>query len=262
MSKFESAAQLIRHWVWIAPIVLGVAFIAGGAYMVIEGRSAHDEVRDSLVLESITVSGDAEAFAGEQVDSPEEAQAQSDAILHHTLVGSGGYLYAEQGRFLLPEGNYMLPNGTYMAGGGGSSDGGTTTDVTLAATDDGGNPVNVTTDATLAAKDSSDKPVPAWTGSAELAAKDANGNPIANPLRNTAKDSAFLRTSLGVAVMGFKVADLVMGLGLFLVALGLMNVFIISPVTYWATVVANEHERARQTAAAKETAPGTHQQTA
>ena len=83
-----------------------------------------DEVRDSILQEGITVSGDAAVFAGEPVDSAAKAQAESDVILKHTLAGSGGYLYAEMGRFLLPEGNYILPNGTYM-----TTDGGTTQNV-------------------------------------------------------------------------------------------------------------------------------------
>jgi hypothetical protein len=203
------------------------------------------------VREDITVSEDAPEFGGNQIDSADEAQAQSDAILSHTLHDTGGYLYAQIGRFTMPEGNYMLPKGTYIAEAGG-----TTTDEALAALDDDGVPINVTTDESLAAKNRQDKPVAAWTSNAELAAKDANGAPVQNALRNTAKDSAFLRTSLGVAVMGFKLSDLVVGLGAFLVFMGLMNVFIISPVTYWATVVADEHERTRQAAEAKETARG------
>jgi hypothetical protein len=243
--------KLLRHWVWIAPIALGVAFMAGGIYMVLEGRSAHDDVRDSVVREGIIVSDDAPAFGGQQVDSPEEADAQADAILQHTLTSTGGYLYAQMGQFSLPEGNYMLPFGTYM-----TPDGDTTQDVSLAATDDSGKPINVTTDEALAAKNASDEPVRAWTSDKTLAATDANGAPVPNALRTTAQNSAFLRTSLGVATMGFKVADLVMGLGLFLAVLGAMTVFIVSPVTYWATVVADEHERSRKTKSAEETVRG------
>jgi hypothetical protein len=57
--------------------------------------------------------------------------------------------------------------------------------------------------------------------------------------------------------MGFKVADLVVGLGAFLIFMGLMNVFIMSPVTYWATVTADEHEKNRIRAAAAEKATQT-----
>lgn len=240
MQSLGRFARLARHWVWIAPIVVGFAFIIGGGYMMLEGRSAHNDVRDSIVQEGITVSADAPAFGGEIVDSPGKADAQSEAILHHTLAATGGYLYAEMGQYFLPEGNYMLPNGTFM-----TSDGGTTQDIGQAAKDEKGNPIRTTTDEALAAKNASDAPVRAWTSDKTLAATDANGNPVSNSLRTTAQTSAFLRTSLGVAVMGFKVSDLVVGLGAFLIVVGLMQVFIMSPVTYWAVVIADEHEKAR-----------------
>lgn len=257
MSKFGKFARLARHWVWIAPIVLGFAFIVGGGYMVVQGRNAHNDVRDTIAQEDITVSKDAPAFAGEQIDSPGEAQAQSDAILAHTLKGTGGRLYAQLGQYLLPTGTYALPFGTYMAASGD----GTTTDSALAAKDANGKPIDYTQDATLAALDANDKPVAASTSDKTLAATDANGNPIPNPQRTTALTSANLRTSLGVAVMGFKVADLVVGLGAFLIVMGLMNVFIISPVTYWATIIADEHEKSRVKGAATEKAPASPQTT-
>ena len=233
--------SLARHWFWIAPILIGTAFIVGGAYMAVEGRSAHDSVRDSVVQEDITVSEDAPAFGGETVDSAAKADAQSDAILGHTLAATGGYLYADIGRFLLPEGNYILPKGTYM-----TADGGTTQDVTLAATDGNGNAIIVTNDEALAAKNASDQPIRAWTSDSKLAATDANGKPVDNPLRNTAKDSAFLRTSLGVAVMGFKVSDLVTGLGVFMIVMGVTLILFLAPAVYWAAEVANEREAARK----------------
>jgi hypothetical protein len=256
MSKLSNMARLARHWVWIAPIVLGIAFIVGGGYMVIEGRSAHNDVRDTVTQEDITVSADAPAYQGQVIDSAGKAQAQEDAILEHTLKATGGHLYAQLGSYALPSGTYALENGTYMTAAGG-----TTQDASQAAKDSKGNPINMTTDKTLAAKDASGNPVPGWTSDKTLAAKDSNGNAVANPLRTTALTSAELRTSLGVAVMGFKVSDLVLGLGAFLIFMGLMNVFIMSPVTYWATVVADEHEKNRARAAAREAVLGTPQTT-
>jgi hypothetical protein len=150
----------------------------------------------------------------------------------------------------------MLPNGTYA-----TADGGTTQDVNLAAKDDKGKAIITTTNVDQAAKNASDQPIRGWTSDKALAATDANGAPVSNALRNTAKDSAFLRTSLGVAVMGFKLSDLVVGLGAFLIFMGLMNVFIMSPVTYWATVVADEHERTRVREAAREAVKGSPQTT-
>jgi hypothetical protein len=233
--------NLARHWFWVAPIVLGLAFIAGGLYMVRQGGDAKDNVRDSIVQEDITVSEDAPAFGGETVDSASKADAQADVILGHTLAATGGYLYAQVGRFLLPEGNYMLPNGTYM-----TADGGTTQDVAVAAKDANGNAVIVTTDESLAAKNASDQPIRAWTSDSKLAATDANGKPVENALRNTAKDSAFLRTSLGVAVMGFKVSDLVIGMGFFIVAVGATFVLFLAPAVYYAAELANQRTNGRE----------------
>jgi hypothetical protein len=238
------------------PLVVGIAFVAGGTYMILQGRNAHDDVQDSIVREDITVSEDAPAFGGETVDSADKADAQADAILEHTLAATGGYLYAEMGQYYLPEGTYMLPNGTYM-----TADGETTQDVAQAAKDDEGNPVNTTTDAALAAKNSNDEPIRAWTSDKTLAATDSSGSPVPNSLRTTAQTSAFLRTSLGVAVMGFKVSDLVVGLGAFLIFIGVMNVLIMSPVTYWSSVVADEHERTRVKDTAVERAPNPPQAT-
>ncbi len=240
--------SLARHWFWIAPLVIGFAFIGSGIYMISEGRSAHDDVQNSITQEDITVSADAPAFGGETVDSADKADAQAEAILEHTLAATGGYLYADMGQYLLPEGTYMLPNGTYM-----TEDGTTTQDVALAATDDAGNPINVTTDETLAAKNASDQPVRAWTSDKTLAATDASGTPVSNTLRTTAQTSAFLRTSLGVAVMGFKVSDLVVGLGAFMIVMGATIVLFLAPVVYYAAEVANERTAAK---ASEETTSG------
>ena len=256
MKTLQKWLRLGRHWVWLFPLAVGFAFAAGGAYMIMEGRNAQDDVQNSIVQEGITVSDDADEFAGETVDSADKAQAQSDVILAHTLAATGGYLYAQMGQYLLPEGTYMLPNGTYM-----TADGETTTDVTQAATDADGNPVNTTTDVTLAATNASGQPIRGWTSDKTLAATDANGTPVPNPLRTTAQTSAFLRTSLGVAVMGFRVSDLVIALGAFLIVVGALNVLIMAPAAYWASVVADEHEKTRDKETVAEQAPVTPQAT-
>lgn len=233
MSRLLRAA---RHWIWLAPLALGIVFIASGIYMVAEGRSAHNDVRDSIVQENITVSEDAPAFAGQKVDSAAKADAQADAILKHTLAATGGYLYAEMGRFLMPEGNYVLPKGTFLA-----ENGGTTQDVTRAAKDANGNPIITTTDVNLAAKNASGQPIRAWTNDSKLAATTPDGKPLDNPLRTTAQTSAFLRTSLGVAVMGFKVSDLVVGLGAFMILIGGTFVAVIAPAVYYSAELANHY---------------------
>lgn len=238
MASITKTLKIARHWFWIAPLVVGLVFIGAGIYMAAQGRDAHNDVRDTVLQEDITVSGDAEAFGGQVIDSADKAQAQEDAILHHTLTATGGYLYAQMGRLRLPEGNYVLPAGTYMAASGT----GTTTNINDAATDDNGDPIIMTTDASLAAVDSSGNPIRGWTNNSELAAKTASGAPEANSLRDTALTSAQLRTSLGVAVMGFKVSDLVTGLGAFLVVVGVMQILFLAPAVYYAAELANERE--------------------
>ena len=240
MKTISKFGRWARHWVWLMPLIVGIGFVVGGSYMVYEGRTAHNDVRDSVVTENITVSEDAADFSGTTVDSAAKADAQSAAILKHTLAATGGYLYAEMGQYFLPPGTYMLPKGTYI-----TLDGVTTQDVAQAAKDGNGSPINTTTDESLAAKNASDQAIRGWTNDKTLAATDASGSPVANALRNTAQTSAFLRTSLGVAVMGFRVSDLVVGLGLFLVVIGVVSAIVMAPVTYWASVVADEHEKAR-----------------
>lgn len=249
--------RLVRHWIWLAPLVIGVVFVGAGIYMAVEGRNAHNDVRDSVLEEGITVSGDAPAFGGERVDSAAKADAQSEAILEHTLAATGGYLYAEMGRFFMPVGNYILPNGTYL-----TEDGGTTTDEALAALDDNGNPINYTTDESQAALNANDQPIRAFTSDGSLAAKDAEGNNIANSLRDTAQTSAFLRTSLGVAVMGFKVSDLVVGVGAFMIVIGAAFVVFIAPAIYYSAEVANHYDKLiKEEEGAKQPAAGAQQTT-
>ena len=55
----------------------------------------------------------------------------------------------------------------------------------------------------------------------EAAKNPTNGRPLENPLRNVAFQASTLQTSLYTSVMAFNVADLVLGLGLAFIALGL-----------------------------------------
>ena len=160
--------NMARHWFWVAPIVLGIAFIGAGIYMVSEGREAHDEVRDAIVREKITTSDDA-TIPNETVDDAATAKAQANVIEKHYLEITGGRTYAELDR------------------------------------DD--------------------------------------------PNRDTALTAANLRTSLNLAVMGFKVSDLVVGMGFFLVAVGATFVIFLAPAVYWAAEVANEHSEIKGTEA-------------
>ncbi len=154
--------NLARHWFWLAPIAFGIVFIGGGVYMISEGRSAHNEVRDAILRENITTAEDA-AIPNVVIDSPAEAKAQADVIEKHYLGITEGKTYSELDR--------------------------------------------------------------------------------EDPNRETAFRAASLRTSLNLAVMGFKVSDLVVGMGAFMIVIGVTNALFLAPAVYWAAEVASQRER-------------------
>jgi hypothetical protein len=137
---------------WLGAVVLGLVFIAAGAYMVSEGLSAKDQVHDTLVAERITTSEDA-SIANAPVDDAATAQAQSDVIKKHVMESTEGKTYSEMDR--------------------------------------------------------------------------------EDPLRATYLNSVSLRTALGLAVMGFKLSDLVVGMGAFIVVVGTTNILLTAPLLYW-----------------------------
>lgn len=69
-----------------------------------------------------------------------------------------------------------------------------------------------------------------------------------DPNRETAFRAATLRTSLNVAVMGFKVSDLVIGMGVFMAAIGATFVLFLAPVVYYAAEIANQRAVAADSA--------------
>lgn len=162
--RFTSWFKLARHYVWIAPVILGIVFVAAGIFMVSEGRDAKAEVRTAIAAENITVSDDAlnEELRGLQITNAATAKAQADVIQMHTLERTGGLTYSELDR------------------------------------DD--------------------------------------------PLRDMALTAANLRTSLNLAVMGFNVSDLVVGLGAFMIVIGATFVVFISPAVYYSAEVANHYD--------------------
>jgi hypothetical protein len=87
----------ILRWSWLGAIVFGVILVGAGVFMVYEGRTAHNDVRDTLAEEKIISSEDAGIPLAE-VDSAAEAKAQAEAIREHALEASGGKTYAEMDR--------------------------------------------------------------------------------------------------------------------------------------------------------------------
>ena len=153
--------NIFRHYIWIAPLVLGFVFIGGGIYMVVEGRSAKDELRHAVISENIITSADA-SIPNVLVDNADKARAQADVIERHYLEITGGKTYSELDR------------------------------------DD--------------------------------------------PNRETAFRAVQLRTSLNLAVMGFRVADLVIGMGTFMIVIGGAFIVFIAPAVFYSAAVANHYE--------------------
>ena len=155
--QFSSLFKMARHFVWIAPVLLGIVFVAAGVFMMIEGQDAKNEVRDAIEAENIITAEDA-SIPNVQVNSADTAKAQADVIEQHYLNITGGKTYSELDRN--------------------------------------------------------------------------------DPLRETALAAANLRTSLNLAVMGFRVSDLVIGMGAFMIAIGAAFILFISPAVYYSAVVA------------------------
>jgi hypothetical protein len=75
--------------------VIGIISAVAGLIMIIAGGISWGSVSSHLADENITVSEDAENFAGQPVTTPWTAFAQADIINHHALEATGGKTYAE-----------------------------------------------------------------------------------------------------------------------------------------------------------------------
>jgi hypothetical protein len=106
----------------IGLVIVGVAFLVGGAYTSVQGLHAQDEVRTTLVAQHITTPEDAE-IPNAPVDDAATADAMANIIGVHAVEATGGQTYAQMDRYLAAGGN------------------GTTSDETQALKDEAGNPV-------------------------------------------------------------------------------------------------------------------------
>ncbi|MCL8024259.1 aromatic ring-opening dioxygenase LigA [Nocardioides bruguierae] len=78
----------MRAAAWISSIVLGIVLVVGGVV-------TWSVVASTLSAQRITVSADADCFAGADVDNPFAAYCQAKVIDKHTLGITGGKTYAE-----------------------------------------------------------------------------------------------------------------------------------------------------------------------
>lgn len=75
--------------------VLAILVMAAGVVMIVAGVGTWIAVQTQLADEQITVSDDADRFAGDAVDGPLTAFSQANTIEKHALEASGGKTYAE-----------------------------------------------------------------------------------------------------------------------------------------------------------------------
>jgi hypothetical protein len=74
---------------------IGVLVIVAGVIFAVAGVVTWFVVRDQLADEHITVSDDADRFAGDPVDGPLTAYEEANTIERHGLEASEGLTYAE-----------------------------------------------------------------------------------------------------------------------------------------------------------------------
>ena len=75
--------------------VLAVLVIVAGVILLVGGVATWFVVQAQLSDERITVSDDADRFAGDDVDGPLTAYTEAETIEKHALEASGGKTYAE-----------------------------------------------------------------------------------------------------------------------------------------------------------------------
>lgn len=78
--------------------VLAWLVIAAGAILIVAGAVTWFTVQGQLSDEKITVSDDADRFAGDAVDGPLTAYSEAETIQKHSLEASDGKTYAELDR--------------------------------------------------------------------------------------------------------------------------------------------------------------------
>jgi hypothetical protein len=80
------------------PKVVAIISMVSGIVMIALGVATYLLVQDQLSDENITVSEDADNFAGEPVEGPLTAYAEAEVIKDHALEAGGGKTYAELDR--------------------------------------------------------------------------------------------------------------------------------------------------------------------
>ncbi|WP_189336046.1 aromatic ring-opening dioxygenase LigA [Actinoplanes ianthinogenes] len=75
--------------------VLAILVMVAAGILIVAGVTTYTVVSTTLANQHITVSDDAEHFAGQKVNQPWEAYAQANVIAKHASDMAGGKTYAE-----------------------------------------------------------------------------------------------------------------------------------------------------------------------
>jgi hypothetical protein len=78
--------------------LISLVLMVAGLVVAAAGATTWFTVQSQLADERITVSEDADWFAGEEIDGPLTAYAEAQIIETHALESSGGKMYAELDR--------------------------------------------------------------------------------------------------------------------------------------------------------------------
>jgi hypothetical protein len=89
--------KLLAKWGWLGLVAFGLVLVISGLFMVFQGKSARDEVTNSLADERIITSQNAEIPMA-KVTGPDEAKAQAEVIKQDVLKMTGGKTFAELDR--------------------------------------------------------------------------------------------------------------------------------------------------------------------
>jgi len=89
--------KLMAKWGWTGLVGFGLVLVISGLFMIGQGISARDDVRDALVDERITTSENA-SIPQRPVTGAAEAKAQAEVIKEDVLRMTGGKTYAELDR--------------------------------------------------------------------------------------------------------------------------------------------------------------------
>lgn len=168
-----------RFWE-IGGFIAGGLLIIFGVVSIILGVNAYTTTRDAIKAEGITfgsaddpaVQKHASQWAGQPVETGDQARAFAEIMREHTLASTGGLTYSQMGRYQSAE-----------------------------------DPTNG-----------------AGTDDPSAAAKDENGQPIANGSRNIWVTATALMTALNMSFMAERLAvfGLVVGIALLLSGIGLV----------------------------------------